>query len=151
MKGKIMELLKNKTVTTVCAIVAAGLMFIFGSWMTSKTLEENLDGYKNYTIDQVVSNVLEKEGGVIDQLKEIKDIAIEGRDISIQTRDAAHDDWIIDIQKYYKRLKNEKLDQVSRENIELAKNHWGKMSESEKNSLLTNQYNYILSRYDDVE
>lgn len=142
----------NSPLAKFLGIVVAVLgITVFTSWTTQKNIQDTMSNYAKYQFSQSVEAVLKQEGGVMDQLADIKIIAVQGRDISIQNRKDAHSDWVSAIQKYYKRMKNGQINLVTKENINMAKEHWQKMGEDEKDALLTSQYNYIIDHYDEAK
>lgn len=53
-------------------------------------MQDSISQYAEYQFAQSVETVLNQKGGVMEQLSEIKTVAVEGRDISVQNRKDAH-------------------------------------------------------------
>lgn len=145
MGEKIMAALKSKAAIAVYSVVILMGTFLFGSWATNQTLKQNLDGYKNYTISQVIGNELNKDGGVNQQLTEIK-----GMLVTMQTRqdkkDAAdYKTWIADINKYYNWCdgKNDKM--LSSGYLEKMSIYWGTLPDEYKTDIIKAHYDYAFA------
>lgn len=142
MGEKIMDKLTSKTAKIIYAVVAAFVMFLFGSWMTNQTLKQNLYGYKNFTISKVISNELDKTGGVNQQLTEIKGMLVTMQSKNDKKNAADYIDWVADIDKYYGWSDGKHDSMLSSGYLSKMSNHWGALPEEYKTDLVKLHYNY---------
>lgn len=141
-----MAILHNKatkiTLSIVGSFVAGLMVFMLGSWSANQTLKQNLDGYKNFTISQVISNELNKDGGVNQQLKDIKDIVTGIQTTQSKKDDADYQDWVADIDKYYGWSDGNHDTLLSSGYLSKMSIHWGALPEKYKTDIIKMHYNY---------
>ena len=140
-----MSILHNKITKIVSGCVVIIFVFWFGSWTTNQTLKQNLNGYKNYTISQIISNELDKEGGVNQQLKDIKDIVIDTKKSVDSSNTVNYSLYIADITKYYHWAKAGEVNKLSSDfNVKMSI-YWAALPENKKTDIVKQYYTYAFN------
>jgi hypothetical protein len=147
MEGKnmgesVLAVLRSKAAKVFYAIVMVVAMFLLGSWTTNQTLKQNFDGYKNYTISQIISNELDKKDGVNQRLTEIKSVVVGIQDTQNEKNDADYQDWVADIDKYYGWSDGNHDALLSSGYLSKMSIHWNVLPEKYKTDIVKMHYNY---------
>lgn len=153
MGEKIMTVLKSPWTKIGATVLLVFAVLLFGSWTTQKSMEGQISSFAQYQFSQSVETVLKKDGGVMDQLADIKSIATDAKNgVETQSIDSYYD-TISDIQKFYKRAKAGEtgITAITKENLDKVSRHWAKMPDEYKTDIVKTQYNYIMSLYDKVK
>jgi len=132
-----MNKLTSRPAKIIYGCIAAFAMFLFGSWTTNQTLEQNLRGYKNYTVDQVITNVLNKEGGIADQIQEVKKIVLDTQKSMDAANAAMYQGWVIDINKYYTQITTGHYESITKDHLTKVSNYWSNLPEKYKTDVET--------------
>jgi len=146
MGEKLVAILHNRATKIVISIIgsffAALIIFMLGSWSANQTLKQNLTGYKNFTISQVISNELNKEGGVNKQLAAIKDIVEDTKKSVDASNDHMYTSWVIDINKYYNTIIQGKTQIYTIDYLTKISNYWSSLPDKYKTDVLTARYEF---------
>lgn len=140
-----MGMLKSKGAKVISAFACLLVMFMVGSWTTNQTLKQNFDGYKNYTIDEVVTNVLNKEGGVNEQLIEIKNIVTTTNSNVELTNEQMYQSWVIDINKYYTMITTGKAGNLTKDCLTKVSNYWDSLPDKYKTVEVVEHEKYVVN------
>jgi hypothetical protein len=108
-------------------------------------LDDHLESYKNYTIDQVVTNVLNKKGGIADQITDVKTIALSIQSEQRDKNAADYTDWVTDIEKYYGWCDGYKDKKLDSKFVEKMSNYWKALPESYKTDVVKLHYQYAMN------
>ena len=142
MGKKFMEIMRKPITKILASVVCTILVFLFGSWTANQTLKQNLDGYKNYTISQVIGNELNKKDGVNQQLTEIKAMLVIMQEKQDKKDDADYQNWIADINKYYNWSDGKHDSMLSSGYLDKMSIYWGALPDKYKTDIVKAHYDY---------
>jgi len=142
MGDKIMAALKSTAAKIIYVI--AGILFIsiFSSWTTQKNIQSTMSDYANYQFAESVNSVLNKTGGVIDQIHDVKKISEETQCEVMKSNSAMYADWCNDINKYYAWCDGNHNEMLSAGYAVKMSNYWVNLPDSYKTDIIKTHYNY---------
>lgn len=145
MGEKIMAALKSTVAKLIYAFVAIFLSAVFGSWTTQRNIQDTMSDYARYQFSESVNSVLNQDGGVIDQIKAIKIITEDTKNEVFKSNAAMYQDWINDINKYYKWCDGKHDPILSSGYAAKMSNYWKNIPDEYKTDIVKAHYDYAFN------